>query len=486
MLMPGTTRHTLRQATVIFTLAAFLAGCATQPLPPGTSPPTGDRTIPRDIVVTAAHFQPEAKIDLLLRSRAELAGAGAGGGALEGLGGLMQGMGSCHDQYCGAAFLLLLPVFMGVGAIVGAVTNAPSAASAALIESGQKSMQAGIARLDLQRSVQSAIAKELAGQGVASHVAEEWDVGPATPEEAPAYESVNPETRDAILEASVLGFQFKTAPRAGSKKINYTLSMKTRLRLLAPASRKIMDEMNDVYESEPHTASEWLDGEAQLFKAALDEAIRDTARAAVHEMFLLYYPDGTLAGKPEKGQLVPDYVLKPLYPVPVQSIDLRGAFLDKYKSSFGNLQFVPVDSLQPTLQWEAFPRPLDVATAGGRAARFSDVRYEIALFDARLTDLYYQPGMPIYRRSGLIEPSHRLETSLQPCARYFWSVRAHFKLDGWPRRTEWSGAYDVFPTTKPWEFRRGLTSGPTYRAAVEPRILMLPFRAPSAGGSACQ
>lgn len=486
MLMRRATISPLRKAAAIFALVAFVAGCATQPLPRSASPPTGDRTIPRDIVATAARFQPEAKVDLLLRSKAELAGAGAGGGALEGLGGLMQGMGSCHDQYCGAAFLLLLPVFMGVGAVVGAVKSAPSAPSAELIESGQRSMQEGIARLDLQRSVQAAIAGALAAQGVAKHVAEEWDAGPATPEETPAYESINPETHDAILEASVLGFQFKTAPHAVSKKIHYVLSMQTRIRLLAPGNREVLDEMRNVYESEPHVASEWLGNEAQLFKSALDDAIRGTATAAIHEMFLLYYPGGALEGEPKKGQPVPDYVLKPLYPAPVQAVDLRGAFFDRYKSGFGNLQFVPVDSLQPTFNWEAFPRPLDVAAAGGDAARFSEVRYEIEVFDARLTEPYYQPGTPIYHRSGLVEPSHRLERALQPCARYFWSVRAGFRLDGWPRLTEWTGAYDAFRMAKPWEFRRGLMTGPLYRAGVEPRMMFLPFRAPSAGGTECK
>lgn len=485
MLMQNRLMARLRKPVLSLTLAAFLAGCASQPLPPSASPPTGDRTIPRELIIVAARFQPAARLDPLLRSKAELAGEGAGAGALAGAGGLLQGMGSCHDQYCGAAFLLLLPVFMGVGAIVGAVQSAPAAASADLIESGQRAMQEGIVKLDLQRGMQDRIADALMAEGVASGVAEEWDAGPTKADETPAYESLDPAGRSAILETSVLGFQFKTAARTGSRKISYALSMETRTRLLAPGSRALLDEMNHVYESEPRAASEWLEGEAHLFKAALDTAMRETSEAVVHEMFLLYYPGGMQARAPEKKRPVPDYVLQPLYPLPVQSIDLRGAFFDKYKSSFGNLQFSTVDSLQPILQWEAFPRPLDIDAAGAQGERFSEVRYEIALFDARLVDPVYQPGTLLYRRSGLAAPSHRPDLALQPCARYYWTVRASFRLDGWPRLTEWTGAYDAWPTAKPWEYRRGLKTGPVYRPGVEPRLLYLPFRAPSLSGAAC-
>lgn len=397
----------------------------------------------------------------------------------------MRGLGSCHDQFCGAAFLLLLPVFMGVGAVVGAVTSAPSAASPDALASGQKAMDEGIAKLDLQRGVEGAVANELRTQGVAANVAEEWEVGPATPEERPTYESVNPQTRDAILEVSVLGFQFKKAQRPDSKKLNYRLSMETRIRLLAPASRAVLDEMVHVYESDPGTATEWLTNGARRFESALKAAIGETAQSAVHEMFLLYHPEIPPASASPGGQLVPDYVLQPLYPVPVQSLDLRGAFMDRYKTGWGNLQFVAVDDLRPTLKWEAFPRPLDVAGAGGEAKRFDAVRYEVAIYEARSLAAFYEPGALIRRHTGLTEPAYRLDKALQPCARYFWSVRAHFMLDGWPRVTDWTGAYNAFQTAKPWEYRRGLMTGPFYRPGVEPRLMFLPFRAPTGFGTTC-
>lgn len=65
-------------------------------------------------------------------------------------------------------------------------------------------------------------------------------------------------------------------------------------------------------------------------------------------------------------------------------------------------------------------------------ARFSNVRYELLI--AREENM--GPGTTVYQRSGLIAPEHTIDTSLLPDSRYFWTVRAHFELDGRLRATE--------------------------------------------------
>lgn len=468
----------LHRHSVVLTLAVFLHGCASQATLPYASSLGADRGIPRDIIVTAARFQPEANLDLLLRSKAEVTRAGAGEGALQGAGVALQGAGKCGDPLCAAAFLLLSPVFMGVGAVVGAVRDAPSAAPPETIQSGQQAMQEGIARLALQRSMQDVIAQELRARNVTSTATEELTWGPSKPEASPRYEALDPQ--HAVLEVSVLVFQFKKAERQ-DKKLSYRLSMKTRVRLLAPQDRALLDEMQYLHESESHTATEWLSDDARLFQAALGEAIRHTSRIVVHDMFLLYVPATPAAPASAAKPPVPEYVLRPVYPQPVISFSLRG-----HKTMLG-LRFVPVDDLQPTLSWEAFPRAVDVASAGGHAGRFGDVRYEIVVYDVKQpwrVDLESSPH--VYRRTDLDNPSHRLETALQPCERYFWTVRAHFRLDGWPRVTEWMGAYDAFPPIKPWKYRRGQKTGPVSGLLeLPPQLMFLPFRAPAADGKAC-
>lgn len=90
--------------------------------------------------------------------------------------------------------------------------------------------------------------------------------------------------------------------------------------------------------------------------------------------------------------------------------------------------FVEADSLQPTFQWQPFPRPED-----NFSGRVHDVTYELRIWTA-------VPGMSgelRYARDGLELPSHKLEEPLDPSNKYLWSVQAHFMIDGNPRMIEW-------------------------------------------------
>ena len=90
--------------------------------------------------------------------------------------------------------------------------------------------------------------------------------------------------------------------------------------------------------------------------------------------------------------------------------------------------FVEVDSLQPSFHWQPFPRPKD-----SFAGKVQDVTYEFRIW--RMT--FGESGKIRYARSGLTSPYHKLEEPLEPSSKYFWSVRAHFLIDGHMRVTEW-------------------------------------------------
>jgi len=97
-------------------------------------------------------------------------------------------------------------------------------------------------------------------------------------------------------------------------------------------------------------------------------------------------------------------------------------------------KFVEVDSLQPTLKWESFPRQEDGdVDQEGLLNRIEDVTYELRIWKT----LTASSGELVYARDGLKLPSHRLEEFLEPSTQYLWSVRAHFMLDGHPRTIEW-------------------------------------------------
>ena len=105
--------------------------------------------------------------------------------------------------------------------------------------------------------------------------------------------------------------------------------------------------------------------------------------------------------------------------------------------------FVPVDSLQPTLKWESFPRSRDLAGSMANVyRRIEDVRYELVLAEAGALDR-------VYRRDGLKEASHKVETPLKSRTKYLWTVRACFRIGEEPRCTEW-GAISNWEDSAVW------------------------------------
>jgi len=96
--------------------------------------------------------------------------------------------------------------------------------------------------------------------------------------------------------------------------------------------------------------------------------------------------------------------------------------------------YVTVDSLQPTLRWQPFPRPEDVkADKSGNLNRIQEIRYELRVWKT----ITGSSGELVYSRRGLMFARHQLEEPLEPATKYLWSVRARFVLDGNPRVTEW-------------------------------------------------
>lgn len=110
-------------------------------------------------------------------------------------------------------------------------------------------------------------------------------------------------------------------------------------------------------------------------------------------------------------------------------------------------EFIEIDSLQPTMRWQPFSPSLYTNEEGTDPAEtFEDVTYEVRIWRT----IAGEQKRLAYGRRDLKTPEHRLETPLLPDTRYFWSVRAHFKLNGHPRTTEWSLAgYALLDTVVP-------------------------------------
>ena len=96
--------------------------------------------------------------------------------------------------------------------------------------------------------------------------------------------------------------------------------------------------------------------------------------------------------------------------------------------------FVEVDSLQPTFRWESFPRPQDlIEDKEGMLNLMRNVTYDLKIWSAEDDD----PYAIIYSKQGLREPYYKLDEPLEPCSKYFWTIRARFEIDSKVRVTEW-------------------------------------------------
>lgn len=124
-------------------------------------------------------------------------------------------------------------------------------------------------------------------------------------------------------------------------------------------------------------------------------------------------------------------------------------------------KFIEVDSLQPTLRWEPFPRQEDRdADQEGVLSRVEDVTYELRIWKTQTAS----SGELVYARGRLKLPYHKLEKSLEPSSKYLWSVRSHFMVDGRHRTMEWGLAGfllrdEVVPNPSCFRFETPAISG---------------------------
>jgi hypothetical protein len=125
----------------------------------------------------------------------------------------------------------------------------------------------------------------------------------------------------------------------------------------------------------------------------------------------------------------PVFGLKPIYP--------------KNECSKERIYFTEVDSLQPVLRWETFP-PEKMQSDEEQMCKIRHITYDLKVW----LSVNDSPSSVIYLRRDLPEPQDKIDQPLLPCARYFWTVRARFLVDGKERVSEWG--------ISAWPYLRGV------------------------------
>jgi len=395
-------------------------------------------------------------------TRGQGAVGGAAGGALVGASSALGSLGGCSGAFCAAALLLLLPVFMVGGAIVGAVSGVDSGYSVDVLAEAEANAQHMLNSAYLQTGLLEH-AQDYGRKNIDLEFIRIPSADPKALAVKPNYKALSNESIDVVLEVDLLRLS-----------LEYSLEIDARARLISVQTGTVLSDAQYRFASEHHRLDGWIaDGAAPLMET-IQRGLQTLAEDAMDENFLLFYPNEPEVIPPQQadiaseqiqtsqGKSVPHYVLSPVYPALDSCFLCEGPFSKRPHRAMGNLKFVEVASVQPTLQWERFPRDHDRVDADGQYHMITDVHYDLRVFDTAIpssTNIMLVPAQQVYNARDISEPYHKIESGLNDCTDYFWTVRARFKLDGQVRVTEWAGAFGVGGwSEKPWNLRRGLHS----------------------------
>lgn len=383
-------------------------------------------------VALVADLTPPAIESVQLGNTKEQAAAG---GAVEGV---------LYGVITGPAFLLLWPVFVAGGTAAGAATGAASGYSAVMLAEAETNARNILESADLQQGLLEKV-QAYGNEHLSVEFVRIPGADPQNLSDKPDYVFLSGKSIDAVIEVELIRLALRRRSAGRSDLI-----IDARIRLISTYMNKVLSDNQFKFASPSYTLDQWIADEAALLNAEIQRGLQRLAEDTVNENFLLFYPhkpesagtrqadesgdDSQAAGMEitrwDMGS--PHYVLSPMY--------ADGLFY----------QSVKVDSLQPTLRWERFPRDHDPIDANGKVHDITDVRYELRVMSP-------QPIAQILYIRDIHDPYYTIESGLNACSRYLWTVRAAFKLDGHERVTEWAGAYTLHGWyRKPWNMRRGL------------------------------
>ena len=194
--------------------------------------------------------------------------------------------------------------------------------------------------------------------------------GPSAPNEPVDYRPLAREGVTTVLEVGVTNLMLQGS--GVNPPLN--LAMTARTRLVSVSDNRVLFSDDYAYRSEQRPFSEWAANDADALRVAYERAYQNLAAQIVDETILLYplMPSESQPAESRRGPKSREqkdascsnsyayaiYGLAPCYP------------------GWGDT----VDSLQPTLRWETFPRPADFAAdTTGVMSRVRNVTYDLRI-----------------------------------------------------------------------------------------------------------
>jgi hypothetical protein len=326
----------------------------------------------------------------------------------------------------GPVGLLALPAIMAAGLGIGTLGGAALGATAGAAAVVPEQQAAAIERI-VDAVAGAMKLPELTARAVVANAAQHTpfraemveDESPPSSDELPDYRSLRERGFGAVIETKVTNIGFAAS---GGVDPDMVLFLTAEARLVDTATGQTSWKRGLAYESPRHKASVWTRDGAALTRLGIEQAYRTLAERIVDSALL---QTEFRVGRAGLG-LPAECGVATVRPKPKWEAPWFGV---------KQLETSTVDSLTPTLAWEAFPSARDELDKS-TWARATSPRYDVRIWDA----MDGMPGAVVYERQGLERSEHQVESALQPGSTYFWSVRLRYNERGRPRATRWAAS----------------------------------------------
>ena len=402
-------------------LAALQYGCASIY---HQRPDTTHQTTSPTTAVVAGGGMPDIRFEPIVHGPGEGALRGAGPFFVDCVSRL--GAGACSGPYCPGAMILLVGL-CGVGTAALGIAGAVTAPTEAEVAEAHTTVTVAVDPEAVQNALREAVTVAAVQGGTVVVEPPQGLVADAV--RTGDYRQFAHQGIDTVLEVSVT--EAGAAGADAETDAAVTVYLNANARLIRTLDNSVLFAREYRYRGERLPLSSLaIDGTGPVI-ASLQTGYSSLGTTLYDGVFRLYpFPDRRPQGA---GLLSVAYGLAPIYP------PTRGAhagsdfFADRY------FLWHDVGTLQPTLQWQAFPRDADRTVMPDEMARVTHVAYDLLI----ASEQGAAPAEVVYRRTGLAAPVHTLEVPLSADTRFFWTVRARFELDGRERFTEWGSTNDI-------------------------------------------